>query len=93
MNLPFATQLSSGYDALATETSVAGCRNPMTLGALALLKALFLCVAPLWRAMQGHRKVGRVPSSRFPTPASFASIPVGRDAANSSSSTRSLRHV
>ena len=65
--------------------SGAGRGNPLTLGASALLMALFLCVAPQWRAMQGHRKVCRVPSSRFSTPASFATLAVERDVADSRS--------
>ena len=78
MNYPVA------YNQSVTEHSGAGCRNPMTLGALALLKALFLCIAlPQWRAMQGHRKVCRVPSSRFSTPASSATISVERAVADS----------
>jgi len=82
------------YDARVPAQSGAGCGNPMTLGALALLKALFLCMAPFqWRAMQGNRKVGRVPSSRFSTPVSFATIAVESEVANSSLSTRSLHHV
>lgn len=73
-----------GYDCAVLATAGAGCRNPSILGASALLKALFLCVAlPQWRAMQGHRKMGRVPSSRFTTPVSFATLLVVKDLANS----------
>lgn len=77
------------YNKMVAGTPAAGRGNPLTLGASALLMALFLCVAPQWRAMQGHRKVCRVPSSRFSTPASFAALPVERETADSNP-TRSL---
>ncbi len=79
-----------GYDGDALEASGVGRDNPMILGAVALLKALFLRMALFqWRAMQGHRKVCRVPSSRFITPASPATISVIRVVADSNL-TRSL---
>ena len=47
------------YDLCVTAKSGTGRDNPIGIGALALLKALFLCVAPLWWATLGNRKVGR----------------------------------
>jgi len=84
---------TTAYDLRVPAKSGTGRENPTTLGDVALLTALFLCVAPLWRAMQGHRKMGRVPSSRFLTPVSFATIPVRRELANSMLVTRSLHYV
>lgn len=64
--------------------------NRRTLGAPAPSKALFLCVS---RSMAGDAgqsvRAGRVPSSRFSTPASFAAPTVESRPANSSDKTRS----
>lgn len=71
------------YNKAVAEISVAGRRNPLTLGALWRINNAFSVHGPSMAGDAGQSvRAGRVPSSRFPTPASFATIPVGRNAAN-----------
>ena len=57
--IKLASNKRSGYDFDVPAQSGAGRDNPIGIGALALLKALFLCVSPLWWATLGNRNVGR----------------------------------
>jgi hypothetical protein len=80
----------SAYNSPVADHSAAGRENPMTLGALALLNGAFFMRCPSMAGDAGQSaRAGRVPSSRFLTPASFATILVRRDVADSHQ-TRSL---
>jgi len=83
---------AKAYDLRVPAKSGAGRDNPIGLGALALLKALFLCVAPLWWATLGNRKVGRF---LFPVchPNVVRHPPRDKGMADSMLLNRSLSHV
>lgn len=84
--MPLTAHPTPAYPIPVTATSVTGRRNPWNLkGASAPpLQALFLCLQSLSGGRCGAAvRLAGVLSDRFPTPASFATIPVGRDTANS----------
>lgn len=76
--IKLASNKISGYDLDVPAQSGAGRDNPIGIGSLALLKALF-CALPLYggRRWATVRLAGSY--SRFVTPTSSATIPVTRE--------------
>lgn len=83
------------YSCPVPAQSGAGRENPWTLGATAPITGAFFVHGPSSMAGDAGQSVraGRVPSSRFLTPVSFATLAVRSEVADSSFLTRSLRHV
>lgn len=72
------------YDCFVPATAGTGRENPMILGALALLYGAFFMLCPPMAGDVGQsERAGRVPSSRFLTPISSATISVRRAVADS----------
>ena len=74
----------TGYDLRVPATAGTGSRNPMTLGALALLYGAFFMLCPPMAGDVGQsERAGRVPSSRFSTPTSSVTSLVEKVVADS----------
>lgn len=74
------------YNETVAEISVAGRRNPLTPRVLWRINNAFFVHGSSMAGDAGQsERVGRVSGSRFPTPASFATLSVGRKAANAQS--------
>ena len=90
-----APRMKRVYAMAVPENSGAGRDNPMTRGALALLYGAFFIHGPSSMAGDAGQieRSGRVSRSRIITPASFATLVVINDLANSNLSTWSPYHV
>ena len=92
-----ARQNLRAYSSPASAIAGAGRRKPVESNwrIRAIVSALFLRrYIPRWRTMRGNLRVGRCPvRPAFPTPVSFAAIPVGREATNSNVFLTGVCHV